>query len=189
MRIFPSVMVKKNPQKSEYKSTIIYIIVGIALALGINQGLAIALSTSVPIVAVESNSMVPTFYKGDILLIHGLPPKELKKGDIIVFTVAESSVPIVHRIVDINDDGTFQTKGDANNAQLRFETRIEAKQILGKEIAIIPIVGWIKIGITEYVGPNILIVVVVIIVAAFSYPYIKRFAAKKLTPINKAKKK
>ena len=51
--------------------TIFYVIIGILLAFGINQGLALALSTEIPVVAVESNSMVPTFYQGDILIIQG----------------------------------------------------------------------------------------------------------------------
>jgi len=153
-------------------SNTLYIVLGIVMALAINQGLALALSTDMPIVAVESNSMVPTFYKGDILVLQGVPPEQLKVGDIIVFSPTidsqprkdtglfsflnpRGSTPVVHRIVKINPDGTFQTKGDANSGQLPFEKRITPEQIHGKEILVIPWLGWIKLGITEYVIPNI----------------------------------
>jgi signal peptidase I len=156
-------------------STVGYVLLGVILAFLINQGLAFALSTDMPIVAVESNSMVPTFYKGDILVLHGTPSEELIIGDIIVFSpkggqstngagvAASGSTPIVHRIVKENPDGSFQTKGDANPGQLYFEKHIESYQIHGKSILIIPYLGWVKIGITEYVVPNAIWIAIVVV--------------------------
>ncbi len=136
------------------------IIFGIVLAFSINQGLAVALSTPMPVVAVESNSMVPTFQKGDILILHGVPAENLAVGDIIVFSPPRQGTPVVHRIVRLNSDGTFQTRGDANPGQLGFEKRIYPEQIQGKVIMIVPYIGWIKLAITEIVLPNILLVIV-----------------------------
>ena len=149
--------------------TIVYIVLGIIIAVSINFGMGFLLKTQIPIVAVESNSMVPTFQKGDILIIQGVPSDSLKKGDIIVFSVAGQSVPVVHRIAEIKADGTYQTKGDANSGQLPFEKSIEYKQIYGKEILIIPYLGWVKIGLIEYVLPNIIWVVLAAIVLIFIY--------------------
>jgi len=140
--------------KNPLNSTAGCIIFGIILAFAINQGMVFALSTDIPVVAVESNSMAPTFYKGDILILHGIPAEDLKIGDIIVFSPPGGKTPVVHRIVDINPDGSFQTKGDANPGQLSFEKHIEASQIHGKSILIIPYIGWVKIGIMEYIIPN-----------------------------------
>lgn len=151
--------------KNPFNSTIGYVILGIILAFAINQGLVFALSTDMPVVAVESNSMIPTFYKGDMLVLQGVPMEELKVGDIIVFSSMERGTPVVHRIVDINPDGSFQTKGDANPRQLAFEKHIEPSQIHGKQIFIIPYVGWVKIGIMEYVIPNIGWVILIAIIA------------------------
>jgi signal peptidase len=150
-------------------TTVIYVILGIILAFAANQGLAFALSTDMPVVAVESNSMMPTFQKGDILVLQGVLPEELEVGDIIVFSSSGQKVPIVHRIVEINSDNTFQTKGDANAKQLTFEKSIESSQIHGKEVLIIPYVGWIKIGITEYIIPNIIWVILGLVLASFIY--------------------
>ena len=128
--------------------TLGYVILGIVLAFAANQGLAFALSTDMPMVAVESNSMVPTFNKGDILILQGTPAEELEIGDVIVFSPKGRTTPVVHRIIAKNPDGTLQTKGDANSGQLPFEKSIEPSQIHGMSIATIPYLGWVKIGAT-----------------------------------------
>jgi signal peptidase len=150
----------KRPNRKVYDNSLVYIILGVILALGINWGLALALSTDMPVVAVESYSMVPTFTKGDILVLQGTPVQNLKVGDIIVFSPSLQQTPVVHRIVEINTDGTFQTRGDANNGQLPFEKSISASQVHGKAILIIPYLGWLKLAIMEYVLPNWLWLVV-----------------------------
>ena len=125
-------MFKKSKESSGILSTTMYIVFGIVLAFGINQALAMALSTDMPVVAVESNSMVPAFRRGDILVLQGVPSEQLVVGDVIVFSPGPWTTPIVHRIIEINDDGTFQTKGDANSGQLSFEKQIHPDQIHGK---------------------------------------------------------
>jgi signal peptidase len=155
-------------------STIIYIVGGVIAAFLINQGLALVLNTDMPLVAVESNSMVPTFYKGDILVLIGTEAKDLKIGDIIVFSVPSQNVPVVHRIIKINIDGSFQTKGDANSGQLSFEKNILKEQIHGKEVAIIPYLGWVKILMTEFIIPNILYVITALIIGFLGFKAIKR---------------
>ena len=171
-------MLKKDEGKNGdegIKETIAYTILGIVIAFLINQTMAYALATDMPIVAVESNSMVPTFYRGDILIIQGVRnpadyAKFLKVGDIIVFSPEGHEVPVVHRIVKINPDGTYQTMGDANNnRQLPFEKRIRPEQIHGKMILRIPYLGWVKIGFTEYVLPNIVPISIIIVVSLLLY--------------------
>jgi len=163
------------------KGTVFYIFLGIFLAFAVNQGLALALSTDMPVVAVESNSMIPAFHKGDILLISGISDKSrygefISVGDIIVFSVEERNTPIVHRVVEINPDGTFQTRGDANRGQqLPFEKHIEPGQIHGKVVFILPFLGWVKIGLTEYILPNIYAMLVLTVGVAFLYLTVKKY--------------
>lgn len=149
--------------------TIGYICIGIAMAFAINQGLAFALSTDMPVVAVESNSMVPAFTRGDILILGGVPADQLKTGDIIVFSPPGHATPVVHRIMKINSDGSFQTKGDANSGQLSFETHIMPGQIHGRVILMVPMLGWVKIGTMEYIIPNLPVIIVIVVLAAGGY--------------------
>lgn len=101
------------------------------------------------------------FSKGDVIVVWGrFNPKV---GDIIVFKPNQDSTaprPIIHRIVKINDDGTFQTKGDHNGKQLTRdnniyktdEIHIEKDQIIGKAIVQIPLLGWPKIWFTNLIN-------------------------------------
>ena len=174
---------------SSMLSTILYIALGIFLAFGVNQGLAYALSTDLPIVAVESNSMVPTFQKGDILALVGVSGDDLQVGDIIVFDPPNRDIAVVHRIVAINDDGTFQTKGDANSGQLPYEKRISESSIHGKVVLILPYLGWVKISITEYVLPNISYIVIGAIILIGFYMGFGRITNKhKKSRVSKVKK-
>ncbi len=155
--------------KGDTKETLVYMVVGVVMAWAINQGMAVALTTDMPVVAVESNSMVPVFYKGDILVLKGMAPEDLQVGDVIVYSVAGRDVPVVHRIVKINPDGSFQTKGDANSGQLGFEYYISQEDVHGKVLVIIPYLGWVKIGMMQYVLPNISYVLAAIVVIAVIY--------------------
>lgn len=53
---------------------------------------------------------------------------ELQVGDVVTFSVyseaANRKLMITHRIIDIADDGTIQTKGDNNNAPDDFQIHI-----------------------------------------------------------------
>jgi signal peptidase len=164
--------------------TLVYIFLGVFLAFGINMVLGQALSTDMPVVAVESNSMIPTFYQGDMLIIQGARnPQDYKNllhiGDIIVFSAEGRDVPIVHRIKEINPDGSLQTQGDANTAQHPFEKHIVPQQIHGRVVTIIPYLGWVKIGVTEYVLPlvmkNILLVIAACVTVVFLYLMVKEY--------------
>ncbi|MFH1294715.1 MAG: signal peptidase I [Candidatus Aenigmatarchaeota archaeon] len=160
-------------ENKEMTSTVIYVIAGVLLAFLINAGMGLALGTDLPIVAVQSNSMVPTFYKGDMLLLSGVGASDIRIGDIIVFSTEERNTPIVHRVIRVNEDGTLQTKGDANAGQLDFETKITHESIHGKVMYIIPYVGWVKIGLSEYALPflvnNVVWVSVIVIVGLIIY--------------------
>ena len=165
--------------KAETKEPVIYMAIGVILAWGINQGLAFALTTDMPVVAVESYSMVPVFYKGDILVLQGVPGNDYQVGDVVVFSVPHRGTPVVHRVMKINPDGSFVTKGDANSGHIVFtdekgnvvysEQHVEREDIHGRVIVIVPYLGWVKIGMMQYVLPNALYILIAIVVIAFIY--------------------
>ena len=106
-------------------------------------------------------SMKNGFRKGDIIIVWGRFTPKL--GDIIIFKPAIGSTaprPIIHRIVKINQDGTYQTKGDHNEKQLTGsnniyktdETKIAENQIIGKAVIKVPLLGWPKIWLTDLIN-------------------------------------
>jgi hypothetical protein len=91
------------------------------------------------------------FTKGDVFVVHGID-SEVKVGDILIYVVAGRNEPIIHRVIAMNPDGTFATKGDANQGQLAFEESIQQYQIAGRATAWMPAIGWVKVGLLEILG-------------------------------------
>lgn len=94
------------------------------------------------------------FNKGDIMVLYGEKPKDIKTGNVIVYKTDSSGNPIIHRVFDKwAESGTyyFKTKGDNNKGLLPFENRIPENQIQGTAILRIPYLGWIKILFTKLI--------------------------------------
>lgn len=98
---------------------------------------------------ISSGSMRPTIDVGDIAITIQTQPQTIKIGDIIEYW--EEGKPIVHRVVNINMEGTtryFITKGDDNNAP--DPNPVHPNQILGKLVLTIPKLGWASIYLKEF---------------------------------------
>lgn len=68
--------------------------------------------------AVQSDSMAPTFNKGDLVFIDTtFDVEDLEEGDVITYLERDGDLEYynTHRIVEVHDDGLlrFETKGDA----------------------------------------------------------------------------
>jgi hypothetical protein len=85
------------------------------------------------------------FDKGDIMVVYGRFNPEV--GDVIIFN-ANTAHPIIHRIISI-ENGTIETKGDNNNAQLPIEKNISQDAVIGKAVFRIPKLGWLKLIFVE----------------------------------------
>ena len=68
---------------------------------------------------VETGSMAgngeTSINPGDMIII--CPQKEYKTGEVITYLHEGDTIPTTHRIIFTNEDGTFVTKGDANNSK------------------------------------------------------------------------
>ncbi len=86
---------------------IIYLGIGVALAFLLNVSLGVLLSTDFPVVTVESDSMEPALYPGDIVFVRGVDSYD--PGDIIIFD-GWKRTPIIHRTVSASrrEDGVFE---------------------------------------------------------------------------------
>ena len=80
---------------------------------------------------VSSNSMMPVFQKGDLIIIK--EEKEYKVGDIVTFKDSNGNL-VTHRIIE-KCENAFYTKGDNNNT--KDEEKIDNFQIIGKVVYLI----------------------------------------------------
>ncbi|MBI3412837.1 MAG: signal peptidase I [Candidatus Aenigmarchaeota archaeon] len=134
----------------ELVETAAYAVLGVLVAIFIYQALMFLLGTNRPVIDVVSESMYPSIKRGDLVIVKRVQPQDIRIGDVIVFDTLSQRLPVIHRVYKINDDGTFQTLGDNNGgAQHDWEKQIEANDVVGKAVLVIPYVGWIKIIICD----------------------------------------
>ena len=87
------------------------------------------------VLVVVTGSMEPTIHEGDYIEIKRTDPSSLKVGDIITFVSNDEDIKgelVTHRIVGINDDGSFLTRGDAN--PIADSAAVRAENIKGRYV-------------------------------------------------------
>jgi len=130
--------------------SVIYLILGFVIAYLFNIGLGYALGTATPVVAVFSDSMIPTFYRGDMIVVYG--DSEFYVDDIIVFDAPNKPYPIIHRIHSISEEGIITTKGDHNSYTDNWSPPLTKDKVHGKAVLKVPLLGWVKIAFVEITG-------------------------------------
>ena len=93
----------------------------------------------IPLVVI-SESMVPTLYVGDIVLVDTKKPLDVSIGDIVVFKI-ENKV-VVHRVIEVYSHDV-RTKGDNNPNPDPFI--VPTDNIIGKVVGRIPRLGLVTI--------------------------------------------
>jgi len=111
-------------QKAVFKEGI-FIVLVILIMLGVG-------SKMIFFSAVVSGSMVPTFYRGDMILMQNID-RTYSVGDIIMFKRPDTNLPYSHRIWAIRKEGII-TKGDATDTIDWW--RLKKENILGKAIQV-----------------------------------------------------
>ena len=82
------------------------------------------------LIAIGSNSMKPTYFRGDAVIFKKTPPSNISAGQIIAFKKGDRI--ITHRVVYVEKHDysyTYKTKGDANNAPDAF--KVDQRELLG----------------------------------------------------------
>jgi signal peptidase len=132
--------------KREVAEDAVIVVIAVAIVLGGQLGLQLYLGTSTPLLAVESESMEPTLYRGDLVIVRAVDVQTLQVGDIIIFNATwHSNVPVVHRIIEIeNVSGELQfiTKGDNNPGP---DEPTPASHVLAKVVGSIRYLGFITL--------------------------------------------
>ena len=86
---------------------------------------------------VATGSMSGTIEEGDLIIIRDTD--DYKIGDIVTFFQDGDDIPTTHRIYNIDEDGKWVTRGDANNS---YDKRsITNDEFIGEVVLVIPYVG------------------------------------------------
>ena len=106
----------------------------------------------------DPNSMWPTYYQGDLFVLHDSNPSEIALGDVIVYEKANKD-KIIHRVIDIiisNAEYYFRVKGDnpLSNPSPDSEatTLIHEDSVLGKIAYRIPYLGHLSLAMQRNAG-------------------------------------
>ena len=75
--------------------------------------------------------------EGDLIIIRDTG--DYKIGEIVTFFQDGDEIPTTHRIINIDKDGKWITKGDANNS--KDKRSITSDEIIGEVVLVIPYVG------------------------------------------------
>ena len=118
--------------------------------------------------AVQSDSMAPTFNKGDLIIIQKCDTSKLEVGDIVTFhTIIDNEYALnTHRIAaidEVNGMRSFTTKGDNNDVA---DTHI-ISDIVGKYVFALPQMGKVMDFLSSSMG--FLIVIVLPMLLFFIY--------------------
>ena len=120
---------------------------------------------------VMSGSMHDTIQINDLILTKATPADKLKADDVIAFQPVGATTVVTHRIIGINEDGSFVTKGDWNNAE--DKDPVFESQIVGKYFQRFPGVGEIALFLQQPIG---MVVFVAVPLALFlAYDLLRRF--------------
>ena len=120
--------------------------------------------------AVQSDSMSPTFNKGDLIVIQKCDTSKLEVGDIVTFhTIIDNEYALnTHRIAaidEVNGMRSFTTKGDNNDVA---DTHIISDgDIVGKYLFALPQMGKVMDFLSSSVG--FLVVIVLPMLLFFIY--------------------
>lgn len=100
--------------------------------------------TRYQLIAIASNSMIPTYARGDAVLLEKVDPDSVEVGEILVF-VREGRV-LTHRVVEKKSNASYITKGDANDTK---DEIVKKDAIIGKVILISKFIGYPSVWMQE----------------------------------------
>lgn len=116
---------------------------------------------------VVTDSMTPVINRGDMVIARKKDVGDIARGDDILFTSPDpelQGITIVHRVIDINPDGSFVTQGVKAGAPVDDYPVYEIK---GKAVSVSPFLGKIFSGMVDnrniVFGAALLVLLIIIV--------------------------
>ena len=131
------------------------------------------------VLEVVTGSMEPTLSKGNYIIVEKVDTATLKENDIISFYSDDPEIKgklVTHRIIGINPDGTFVSKGDANKVEDKVVVAPES--IVGKYKRNAWILGWLGSFADKRKLLMILVIIPVFIMSLFEVRSLAKLAKR-----------
>lgn len=176
----------KKIWKNEYFQTVLMVALIIIIVFGFWNGMAYALGTPYPMVAVEGASMCTlpgsycdgwthpferTLHDGDLVILQGVNPKNISIGDIIVYRDGSDRF-VIHRVINIKIgvDGKlyFTTKGDGNPGPDSGD--VSQDNVIGRVVCRIPWLGHIALFMRSSFFAFIIIAIIILLIFEIVLP-------------------
>lgn len=110
---------------------------------------------------VLSGSMEPTYPTGSLLYVKEINRENVKEKVPITFYLDEGTL-VTHRVIEVKEDGTYVTQGDANDVADGGSVKYE--NILGTPVFHIPQLGYLADKLSSTTGKIIYGSVVVVVI-------------------------
>ena len=111
---------------------------------------------------VLSGSMEPTYPTGSLLYVKEIDREDVKEKVPITFYRDESML-VTHRVIEVKEDGTYVTQGDANDVADGGSVKYE--NILGTPVFHVPLLGYLADKLSSTTGKIIYGSVVVVVIS------------------------
>jgi len=150
-------------------------IIALIIVAGVFIGLLVYIRHNYLISYIKSESMEPTYYRGDIVIVRRGDPREIKVGDVIVFREPNGNDLILHRVVYIEErDGKlyFLTKGDNPVTNPYIDSWggqywVPEDLVVGKLVGRVPYLGLFFLYLDEPGARLMFIMIVVLLFALY----------------------
>ncbi len=97
--------------------------------------------------SITSGSMQPKLRPGDVVIAVGNGGAGIKAGTIVVYEDPARGDLVTHRIVGVNDDGSYTTRGDANG--VNDAQAIPPENVRGVGKWVVPYVGLPRVWVAN----------------------------------------
>lgn len=118
-----------------------------AVVLSFSMALAVPRAFGTKLVVIRTGSMAPALEVGSLCYV--TREEKVREGDIITFYLDEDTV-VTHRVVSVESDGTYVTKGDQNEAV--DMNRVSQEDVIGTVRLHIPWLGYFVQWVSSVAG-------------------------------------
>lgn len=126
------------------------------------------------LMVVVSGSMEPNIGTGSIIVVKQVDIGSVGRGEVITFIPQDADdVYVTHRVVDVNADGSFVTKGDANN--VRDNVNVRPNDIVGQVHFVIPFLGYAVLAVRSIPGLAVIAVIILTLLVMQTVELFKLF--------------